>query len=119
MKLSIRGDLAGGLLGESLPGDVPHAEGTAWSTHRAFHPRSGVVGELQGSHAAPVTLFLPSSSLSFSISLLVVLGGCWAGSPTGMLWGNYGARDLVGCCSWGCSGWVQVDVSMSGTWADP
>lgn len=97
----------------------PVLKDTTWSTHHAFHPRSGVVGQLlQGPHAAPLTLFLPSSSLSFSISLLVLLG-CCAGSPTGMLWGNYGTRGPGGCSSWECRGMGAVDVSLSSTWADP
>lgn len=102
-----------GLLDESLPGDVPHPEGHNVVYSSCLSPKVWGGGQLlQGPHAAPMTLFLPSSSLSFSVSLLVLLGGCWAGSPTGMLWGNYGTRDIAGCCSLGMQGggcrWMSV-----------
>lgn len=84
----------------------PMLKGTTWPTHCAFLPRSGVVGSCC---RVPKQLLWPFSHLpplflSFSTSLLMLLAGCWAGSPTGMLWGNYGARGLVGCCCWECRG---------------
>lgn len=77
-----------------------------WSTHRAFQPRRGVVeGCLKV--PAPERLQVISRQLPwcisyllplFSLFLLVLFSGCWAGSPTGMLWGNYAMRVTVGCC---------------------
>lgn len=77
------------------PGDVPHAEGATLTV--PFTRGGGQL--LQGAHASPLTLFLPF----FSLCLFCLSAGaaCWAGSPTGMLWGNYGTR---GCCSWDCRG---------------
>ena len=99
---------APGSLDESLPGDKPCPWGynvvyssclstQAWGGRRAAagspHPRG-----CSCPCAATLTLFLPFSSLlSFSLSLLVLFGGCRAGSLTGMLWGNYAIRVAAGC----------------------
>lgn len=89
-------------LDKSLPGDKPILEDTTWSTLHAFQPRCGVMescprGCGRPCAAAPMLFLLSSFLLSFSLSLLVRFGGCWAGSPTGMLWGNYAVRVAAGC----------------------
>lgn len=108
-----------GPLGEPIPGDVPHAEGYNMVHSPCLSPEVWGGGQLlQGPHAASLTLFLPPSSLSFSslcwcclaavldrrqecFGVTMVLKVLWGADP-----GNAG-------------GWVQVDVSLSSTWADP
>lgn len=58
-----------GLLEGSLPGDVPHPEGYMVYTV-CLSPKVWGGGQLlQGPRAAPLTLFSPSSSLSFFFHL--------------------------------------------------
>ena len=93
---------------ESLAGEKPHPGGHNMVCSSCLSTEAwGGRGLPQGPRtrgfihpcASPPLLFLLSSSLlSFSLSPMVLFGGCRAGSPTGMLWGNYAARVTVGCC---------------------
>lgn len=121
---------APGLLGESLPGDKPHSGGhnVFYASCLSTQPR-GDGGLPQGprtreAEVIPMQLpqcfsyLLPLFSL-FLLSLSVLFGGCWAGSPTGMLWGNYAGRVAVGCSLGSIRGWAQASVRLSDACADP
>lgn len=93
-------------LPKPLPGHKPHPGGHNVVYSSCLSTKAwGGEGLPQGScapEAAVVPVQLPrciSYLLPlFSLSLLVLFGGCWAGSPTGMLWGNYAVRVTAGCC---------------------
>lgn len=94
-------------LDASLPGDKPHPERhNMVYSHHAFQPWCGAA---EGCCKVLPTQLPHDSSYLLSLfslfpSLSMPFGGCWAGSTTGMLWGNYTSRVPAGCCSGECRG---------------